>query len=180
MPAAPAGHSRPVDLVLWSSWPTAVGAAVGGAVVYVAALLACRLAGRRTLAQLSAFDIVVTIAIGSIAASTAVPHDAGIADGILVLLSFIAMQTVVGALRQRVAWFRRLTDFAPEVVVRDGRVDLSRSLVGAQMTIDELHARLRTRQVGDVGEVVVAILEADGSVTVSTGRTAGPLFDVER
>lgn len=169
-----------MELDLWSSWSTVVGAAGGGVVVYLAALVACRVAGRRTLAQLSAFDIVVTIAIGSIAAATAVPHGAAIADGVVVLLSFVAMQTVVGFLRQRLRWIRRLTDFAPEVIVRDGVVDLPSSPMSAQMTVDELHARLRSHQVEDLDGVVVAILEADGSVTVTTSSVPGRLFHLDR
>jgi uncharacterized membrane protein YcaP (DUF421 family) len=54
---------------------------------------------------------------------------------------------VAAGLRLRVGAVRRLLDFAPRVVVRDGRVDLPASPLGPQLTADELWSKLREKGV---------------------------------
>lgn len=87
--------------------------------MYGPALLAIRLAGRRTVARFSAFDVVVTTALGSLIASTAVGRDPSYGQGVTAMITLLGLQVGVGALRQRSAAARRLLDFTPWVVVRD-------------------------------------------------------------
>jgi hypothetical protein len=64
-----------MDEWLGASWRTVGFVVVGTVATYLSTLVAIRLAGRRTVAQLSSFDIVVTVAIGSLVASTASSND---------------------------------------------------------------------------------------------------------
>jgi uncharacterized membrane protein YcaP (DUF421 family) len=164
-----------MELDLWSPPLHILGSVVRGLLVYVAALVAVRVAGRRSLAQLSAFDAVVTIAIGSIAATTAVPAAASVVDGTAVLLAFLGAQVTVSGVRRRWPRLSKLTDFAPEAVVLDGEIRLPASPTSTQMTVEELHGKLRQAGIGDVDHVAAAILESSGQLSVTTERR--PLFD---
>ena len=165
-----------MDLALWSSWEQLAGTAVATAIVYVCAVAAVRIAGRRTLTQLSAYDVVVTIAIGSLVASTALPSDATVADGVVVLLTFLLLQVLTSAARQRSATVRRVLDFRPEVVVADGAVDLRSAPWTAQLTLSELESRLRQSGVGDLSQARLAVLEPTGKLTVTSERVPPELF----
>jgi uncharacterized membrane protein YcaP (DUF421 family) len=170
-----------MEINLWSGPSTFWGAAVSAALVYVVVITLVRVAGRRTLARMSGYDIVVTVAIGTLAASTALPADASLADGAAVLVTFLLLQVLIGALRQRWAWFRQLVDFHPHVVVRDGRPELPRAPWTAQLTLAELESALRRNGASSMEEVRLALLEPTGKVTLVRAEEVPSLFrGVER
>ena len=165
-----------MEISLWSDLDQFAGTVVRTAFIYVTTLLAVRIAGRRTLAQLSAFDVIVTIALGSLAASAALPSDPALLDFVGVLLTFLTMQVLIGALRQRFGSVRTILDFPPLVVVRDGEVSLRRAPWTAQITRDELESRLRQSGVGDLGAARIVVLEPTGKVSVTTQEEVPDLF----
>ena len=150
-----------------SSLATIGWVAATTAAMYVTTLLSVRIAGRRTLAQLSAFDIIVTIALGSVIATTTVQKAASYAQGTTVVLTLLVLQTILAAARQRFSAVARIVDFSPEVVVDKGRLTLRRTPLGPQLTEDELMSRLREKGVFGVDTVRVVILEPGGSVSLS-------------
>lgn len=151
----------------FSSWQTIGYVIITTALVYCSALFAVRLAGRRTVANISAFDAVITIALGSVIASTVVAREPSYAQGMTALVTLLVMQVAAAALRQRFAFARRLLDFSPRIVARGGEFDTSSSPLGPQMTREELLSKLRERGVFDINAVHVVILEPGGGLSVS-------------
>jgi uncharacterized membrane protein YcaP (DUF421 family) len=156
----------PLTQQLWSSLAQTGDVAVRTVMAYAVAVVLVRLAGRRTLAQLSAFDIIVTIAAGTVVGSTALPSSPAVSDGITVLVTLMLLQVVLGAARQRSSAVRRILDFAPRPVVRDGELDLRRSPTSAQLTRTDVEAQLRRQGVTDLADVRLAVLEPTGKLSV--------------
>ena len=156
----------PLTQQLWSSLAQTGDVAVRTVMAYAVALVLVRLAGRRTLAQLSAFDIIVTIAAGTVVGSTALPSSPAVSDGITVLVTLMLMQVVLAAARQRSSAVRRILDFSPRPVVRDGELDLRRSPTSAQLTRTDVEAQLRRQGVTDLADVRLAVLEPTGKLSV--------------
>lgn len=151
-----------------TSWQTAGFTALGTMAIYATTLLAVRVAGRRTLAQMSGFDIVVTIALGSLLATTAVSRDVSYLRGAVALVTLLSLQVVVAALRRRFTVLERILEFQPEVVAERGEVRLPRSPFGAQLNENELFSMLRKKGVFDLSEVRVVVLEPTGGVSIGT------------
>ena len=151
-----------------SSWSTVWWVAASTVAIYATTVIAVRLAGRRTVAQISAFDVVVTIALGSIVATTAVSSTASYAQGATAVSTLLVLQVLVGALRMRYPSLSRVLDFRPQVVVRDGEADLSRHPFGPQLTEEELRSKLRQQGVFDLSSVTVVIVEPTGDVSSAT------------
>ena len=149
-----------------SSWATVAYVAASTIAVYASALVAVRVAGRRTVARFSAFDVVVTIALGSLIASTAVSRDPSYAEGATAMGTLLVLQVGVAALRQRSAGARRLLDFPPWVVVRNGRMELPATPLGPQMTADELLSSLRQRGVFNLDGLRLVVIEPTGGLSV--------------
>lgn len=149
-----------------STWATVAYVAGSTLAIYCSAVIAIRVAGRRTVTQLSAFDVVVTIALGSLIASTAVSKNPSYAEGVTALCTLLVLQVIAAALRQRFAVVRRILDFAPCVVVRDGQLRLPSTPFGAQITSDELLSMLRQRDVSNLDGVRLVILEPTGGLSV--------------
>lgn len=133
---------------------------------YVVIFVVLRVAGRRTLAQISAFDFLVTVAIGSLFANTALSSTSSLAQGAAAVITLVILQIIVAHLRQRFPRTRRVLDFSPRVIVRDGRVDTSEALWGPQLTEDEIMSMLRQQGIFDLDSVRVIILEPTGGLSL--------------
>lgn len=140
---------------------------------YVTLLATLRISGRRTLAQLSAFDAVITIALGSLLASTATGPPGSYGRNVVALVVLLALQTVVATLRKRSGTVRRLVDFQPEDLGRGSSLDLRSGPFGPQLTEQEVHSRLRDKGVFDPSQAASVILEPAGQISVRTDRV-GP------
>lgn len=148
-----------------ATWASAGFVALTAFAMYVSIVVAVRIAGRRTLSQLSAFDAVVTIALGSMLATTILSPDVSYLEGVTGVVTLISLQVLVGALRKRFDRLRRILDFEPVVLI-DEAVEVPRTgLFGAQMTETELRSALRTQGIFDVSEVEKAILEPNGEIS---------------
>lgn len=134
------------------------------AAVYIAVLVGIRVAGRRTVAEMSAFDFVVTVALGSLVAQTAVAQQSPL-RGIVAVAMLLALQLGVGAVRRRWPLFRRLIDFTPQTLVENGEVR-SQNMRSPQMTEGDLRAKLRQTGVFSLDDVELAILESSGRLSV--------------
>jgi uncharacterized membrane protein YcaP (DUF421 family) len=144
--------------------------AATAAALYATAFFLVRLAGRRTVSQLSAFDALVTIALGSIMAGSILGDPPSYTRGAAAIVTLLTLQVAVGAARQRVPRLRRLLDYAPAVVFEDGAERLGTHPLGAQLTSDEVSGALRAAGVTDRSEVEVVVLEADGRFSVIKRR----------
>lgn len=154
-----------------STWRTVAFVAANTAAIYFTSLVAVRIAGRRTISQLSAFDVVVTIALGSIIATTAVSSDPSYIEGATAVVTLLAVQLVVAAVRLRSSTARRVIDFRPQIVVRDGNVELPSGIFKAQLSPDELYAKLRVAGVPDVDEIRLVLLEPTGELSILRNQT---------
>lgn len=155
-----------IVVALGSSVPAVITVVIAMVCIYLALIVATRLAGPRSLAQMSAFDFIATVAVGSMVASVglgAVP----LVDGVVGVAVLFALQFTVGALRQRRA-VRRAVDNEPLLLVRDGEV-LEDHLRSARLTHDDLRAHLRRADVVDVGKLRAVVLETTGEVSVLQG-----------
>lgn len=136
------------------------------AAFYITTFAAVRVAGRRTLTQLSAFDALVTIALGSLLATTVVSDDPPYAQGAVALVTLLSLQVVLGLLRRHVPRLRGVLEFEPQVVYRDGELQLPGNPLHAQLSEDELWSLLRQKGVFDRSAISVVILEPSGSISV--------------
>ncbi len=163
-----------MDEWLGASWRTVGYVVVATVATYLSTIVAIRLAGRRTVAQLSSFDIVVTVAIGSLVASTASSDDPSYVQGMTALVTLLLLQVGIAALRQRSATLRRVLDFQPETVVDGGRVDLPAGPLTSQITLEELRSKLRQQGVFDLDSVTLVLIEPTGGLSVQGRPSQSP------
>ena len=152
-----------------ASWSTIGFVVASTLAMYISLLAAVRIAGRRTVSQLSAFDVLVTVALGTLMSSTIVAPEPSYAQAMTAVVTLLALQVLVAAVRRRSTTLRRYLEFEPEVVARDGELQLPSGLLGSQLSEGELESRLRQAGVFDIGAVTLVLLEPTGQVSVRTG-----------
>jgi uncharacterized membrane protein YcaP (DUF421 family) len=91
--------------------------------------------------------------------------DTSLLGGLVIIVTLLVVNFAVGQLRLKSPAFRRLVEPEKTVVGRDGRwLDDEVSRQG--LTVDELDAALREHGVETVGQTILVVLEADGSLSV--------------
>jgi uncharacterized membrane protein YcaP (DUF421 family) len=113
---------------------------------------------------LSAFDVIVTVALGTLLSSTIVTPDPSYVQATTAVVTLLVLQVTMAAVRGGARILRRLIEFDPEVVVRHGRMHLPTKLSSSQLSESELRSRLREKSVFDQGPLAVVVLSSPRGV----------------
>jgi uncharacterized membrane protein YcaP (DUF421 family) len=144
---------------------------VAAVLAYTALVAAVRIAGKRSLAKLNAFDLIVTVAFGSTLATVLLSRDVTLAEGVLAFAMLAGLQYAVARASIRWRWFRQVVRAEPRLLLENG--ELRRDAMAAErVTHDEVLAALRQHGLGQIGDAAAMVLETDGSLSV-IARTQG-------
>lgn len=144
--------------------------------MYAVVIIATRLSGLRSLAQLSAFDLIMTISIGSVLASTALSRSTPLLDGVVAVAVLFLAQSAISVLRRRRS-AQRAVDNRP-LVLMVGSTTLDENLRAARMTPDDIRVKLREHGIRDLDQVGVVVLERTGVLSVIERDESGaPTMD---
>jgi uncharacterized membrane protein YcaP (DUF421 family) len=159
-----------VDQVFFTGWDGVRRTLIIGLLAYPALILFLRIAGNRTLAKLNAFDLIVTVALGSTLATVLLSKTVALAEGVLAFFILVGLQFLVTWSSVRVRWVRRVVTGEPRLLLYQGEMLLT-ALRKARLTQDEVMAAVRGAGVHALENVQAVVLETDGSLSV-VGRGA--------
>lgn len=158
---------------MWfDSWQDLLRVVAVGAAAYVSLVVVLRLSGKRTLSKLNAFDLVVTVALGSTLATILLSKDVSWSEGVLALVLLAVLQLTVAWTTTRLPSSRRVVTAEPVVLLRDGEVDQA-AVRRERLTVDELRQAVRGSGVGGFDQVAAVVLESDGTLSVVPLSQAG-------
>lgn len=164
--------------MLFGTWDALVRIIVVGVLAYVGLVLLVRVSGKRTLSKMNAFDLVVTVALGSTLATVLLSKTVALAEGVLAFAVLIFLQFVVTWVSVRSPMVRRLVKNEPKLLVYDGRF-LQDAMKSERITESEVLAAVREGGMGDLQKVGAAVLETDGNVTVISCSEIGSASALE-
>lgn len=149
----------------FDGWEPLARVLILGTLAYLALVVMLRATGKRTLSKLNAFDLVVTVALGSTLATVLLSKDVSLSEGVLALALLVALQWVITWAAVRSPLVSRLVKSEPALVFADGRF-LRGAMKRERVTEDELRAAVRERGLAELHRVAAIILETDGSLNV--------------
>jgi uncharacterized membrane protein YcaP (DUF421 family) len=150
---------------LFNGWDSLLRTAVVGVLAYVSMVFLLRVSGRRTLSKMNAFDLIVTVALGSTLATVLLTKSVALAEGILAFVLLIGLQYVITWSSVRIRWVRQLVTGEPALLFYRGAF-LRQALRSARVTEDEVRASIRSAGLLAMQEVEAVVLETDGSFSV--------------
>lgn len=155
--------------MLFQGWPGLARTVLVGTLAYAGLVVFLRLSGKRTLSKLNAFDLVVTVALGSTLATILLNEGVALAEGLVAFATLIGLQWLVA--RSSVQWpaWARIVRAEPAVLARDGK-PIPSALKRERVTEDELLSAVRDAGGRDLVEAEVVMLEGDGSLTALLKR----------
>lgn len=134
-------------------------------IIYFVMLAFTRSMGRKQISQLTYFDYVVGITIGSIAATAAVDRRIKMFDAFISIAIWSALTILISEITLRNIKLRLLIDSEPLLIIDKGKV-IYKNMKKARYNMGDLLMQLRNKDAFNITDVEIAILEPDGKLSV--------------
>lgn len=132
--------------------------------IYIVLILFTRISGVRTFSKMSSFDFAVTVAIGSLIASTILSKDPPLLQAVAALSALFIIQMSIARLRSN-KFVQLLVDNKPVLLMKDSTI-LDENMKKAKVTRSDLLAKLREANVTKFKQVKAVIMETTGDISV--------------
>ena len=138
---------------------------VRSTIMFVFLLIALRVTGKRGVRQLSVFETVIIIALGSAAGDPMFYEDVGIIPALVVFTTIIVLYRFVTWLTGKNTWFEKLIEGKTVCLIHEGRFSIG-AFKKETLAQDEFFSELRVKSIEHLGQVRSAYLEPSGEVSV--------------
>jgi uncharacterized membrane protein YcaP (DUF421 family) len=135
-------------------------------VVYAALAVLVRLAGKRGLAQLNSFDLVVVLLLSNVVQNAIIGNDNSLTGGLIGAVVLVTVNAVVVRVVARSDRLTAVFEGTPTTLVERGRY-LRRALQREGLRAGDVTTALRAQNADDVEEVERAVLEPGGALVVT-------------
>lgn len=148
-------------------------------VLVIAGMVLLRIAGRKSISQMSVATTVIMISIGTTIVQPIANNQMGKAIGSAAI--FIVSLIIIEFLQVKFDWIERLMSGSSKVVIENGVIH-EKNLRAMRMTVDQLEMRLRQNAITNIDDVKTATLEPNGQVGFELKPHARPVTvgDLER
>lgn len=151
--------------MFFQDWEGIVRTLIVGLFAYAVLVLFLRISGKRTLAKLNAFDLVVTVALGSTLSAILLQESIALAEGATALALLIVAQFAVTFASVRSRSFAKAVRSEPSLLARNGAF-CSRAMRRERISEDEALSAVRAHGATGIERVDCLVLESDGSLSV--------------
>jgi uncharacterized membrane protein YcaP (DUF421 family) len=145
---------------------------VRASVMFIIVWLITRVVGKRELGQLSAFELVLLVAIGDLIQQSVTQEDYSLIGGILVVSTFALLTVTLSYVSWRFPRTRPVIDGTPSLVLANGK-PIDRVLRYERLPMDELLEAARAKGIRDLDDIQLAVLEPNGTFTFFKRRDSG-------
>ncbi|MXQ14832.1 DUF421 domain-containing protein [Microvirga makkahensis] len=141
-------------------------AVLRAAVVYFVLLILFRIAGRRTLSEMTAFDFVLLLMIGEATQQALLGEDFSVTNAALIIATLLFIDVMVSLIKARSKLFEKIVDGAPTIIVENGRPLHDRMRKARVDEEDVMEAARRLQGIERMDQIKYAVLEVSGGITV--------------
>jgi uncharacterized membrane protein YcaP (DUF421 family) len=137
-----------------------------GAAIYFFLLVLFRLAGKRTLSDVTTFDFVMLLIIGEATQQALLGEDFSLTNAFLVILTLIGLDIAISLWQQRWPRLSKWIEGVPLVIVEDGR-PLHERMKRARVSEEDVLTAARERQgLARMDQIQYAVLERSGGISI--------------
>lgn len=154
-----------MEKIFFDSWESIFRTFIIAILSYISLIVLLRISGKRTLSKMNAFDLIVTIALGSTLATVLLNKSVALADGFLAFALLIGLQFLITFVSVRSKTVSQWVKATPTLIVYNGEL-LPKAMLKERINEDEVYAVLRKNGVGSIKDAKAVVLETDGTLTV--------------
>ncbi len=133
--------------------------------MFLLILVVLRLSGRRGVRQLTLFEVAIILGLGSAAGDPMFQEDIPILYGVIVLFAVMVIYKCITWLASKSKWVTRLMEGKEMIIVKNGMFSIKES-EESSFTQREFFAELRNHSIEHLGQVRLALLEVDGTISI--------------
>lgn len=148
-----------------TSWDALVMVFISTVGIYVALIFFTRFGGLRSFSKMSSFDFAVTVAIGSIIATSLLSSDPPLLQSVVALGILYAVQMTIARLRVNSTAIGKMVDNKP-ILLMNGTKILDKNMDKAGVTHSDLWAKLREANVTQLNQIKAVVMESTGDISV--------------
>ena len=142
------------------------------AAIYIALMIILRLAGKRSLAQITTFDFVLLLIIGEATQQALLGQDFSVTNAMLVIITLVTLDIGLSLLKRRSKRIDKWLDDVPLVIVEDG-VALKERMDKVRVDIDDVLSAARHLQgIERLDQIRYAVLERSGGISIIPKKNA--------
>jgi uncharacterized membrane protein YcaP (DUF421 family) len=150
---------------MWELQLPAWELAVRAAAIYLAVLVTLRLFGKREVGQFTLMDLVLILLLANAVQPAMTGPDTSLTGGLVIITTLILLNRLIALARAKVPFIERLLESPPTELARDGKW-IPAALRREEISPDDVTMAIREHGLDDVSEVKLAVLEADGTISV--------------
>ncbi|WP_369073247.1 DUF421 domain-containing protein [Cyclobacterium qasimii] len=132
--------------------------------IYITVILLTRISGKRSFSKMSSFDFAMTVAVGSIIATTILSSSVNLIEGMFGLAIVYLLQITI-ALARRNKFVEKMVDNTP-LLLMDGEKILGHNLRKARVSESDLRSKLREANITQLSQVKAVVFETTGDISV--------------
>ena len=156
---------KKMEKIFFNNWNDLLRVLIVGVLAYASLVGFLRVSGKRTLAKMNAFDLVVTVALGSTLATILLSKDVALAEGLVALVLLIGLQYGIAWLSTRSRQVESVVKSEPALLLHQGRF-LPTAMQRERVTESEVRAAIRSAGIARSEDVAAVVLETDGTFSV--------------
>ena len=141
---------------------------------FIFLLIICRILGKQQISQLTYFDYITGITIGSITANLSVNPNVKFVSGLTSLLVWGLLPFVIALLAMTSRSFASLVGGRPTIIIENGKIN-EKNLKKAKLSVDQLMLNLREKNAFKVADVELAVFETNGKMSVMKKSDLQPI-----
>jgi len=142
-------------------------------ILYCLIITAIRIMGKRQIGDMQTSELVVTLLIADIAAIPMENTSKPLLSGVIPILILVACEIVLSIVMLKKTRFRRLICGKPIIVINNGKI-CQAEMKRLRMTTEDLFEQLRQNEVFSLGDVLYAIVETNGKMSIMRNPQAEP------
>ncbi|AIF50904.1 DUF421 domain-containing protein [Pelosinus sp. UFO1] len=155
-----------LEILLQDTWQTTM--------IFITLLIFTRILDKSQVGQLTFYEYVSGITIGSLAGTIAATDPDKLWSSYYDLVLFVVLTYLVSVCTIKSRPFRKLIEGSPSIIIEDGRI-IKENMRPLRFDLDELNAMLRGKDIVDISEVQYAILETTGEMSIIKKSAFQPL-----
>ncbi len=146
---------------------------VRGCAVYFFLLVVVRLAGRRSMSEMTTFDFVLVLIVAETTQQALLGDDFSLTNAFVLILTLFTIDILFAELKRRWPGTAKLIDGMPTVLIREGEPDM-RAIRRSRVGLDDILEAAREQQgLERLDEIKFAVIEVGGDISIIPWRKGG-------
>lgn len=134
-------------------------------VIYGVVLIGVRLSGKREVGQMTPFDLTLLLLLSNAVQNAMTGPDTSLVGGIAAAGTLLVLNYVIAEYSGANRRFRKWVQGSPSLLIHDGKV-IEAHMAREHVSLDELQRALREHSIERISDVMLGVLEVDGSISL--------------